>query len=104
MSNNSTKMSHEEREKLYGVTIASAYPTKNGFWTLKLRAQEFDAIQKIQIGGKLTLNLIPEETRAKSGKLPPAFIKYLSPELVAQQDADFEKRKGGRAVEASDDI
>jgi hypothetical protein len=103
MSNNS-KMSHEEREKLYGVTIASAYPTKNGFWTMKLRAQEFDALQKVQIGGKLTLNLIPEETRAKSGKLPPAFIKYLSPELVAQQDAEFEKRKGNKASEPSDDI
>jgi hypothetical protein len=93
-------MTHEEREKIYGVTIASAYPTKNGFWTLKLRAQEFDALQKVQIGGKLTLNVIPEDLREKNGKLPPAFIKYLSPEMVAKQDAEFEKRKSSK----NDDI
>ena len=95
------KLTDKEREERYGITIASAYPTRNGFWTMKIRAQEYDALQKVGIGGKLTVNVIPEELRAKNPKLPPAFIKYLPPEMVEKQDADYAAKK---AATSSEDI
>ncbi len=95
----------KRNEERFGVTVAAAYPTKNGFWTLKIRGQEYDALQRVQIGGKLTLNVIPEETRAKNPKLPPAFIKYLTPEQVEEQDAYFNSKRGStQKTPQNDDI
>lgn len=101
------RLSKEELDERYGYTLSGAYTTRAGFWSLPIRAQEFDALQKIEIGGRLVLNLVPEEAREKNPKLPHAFFKYLSAKQVAKADEEYEKRRGNapqRSNSNSDDL
>jgi len=67
----------------FNITLARAYKTKRGYWSIDITAEEYDAIQKIQMGGRLILKEIPEESR-KNDKSPQAYFEYMQPHEVKQ--------------------
>lgn len=56
------KAGRKSKEKKYNLTISPAYAMKYGFWSLNIDARAFDALQKVELGGKLVFKVKPQQT------------------------------------------
>lgn len=89
MNNNSKKFNNENSPFL---DVTRFYTTKNGhFRSVEIDAAAFDALQKIQIGSRLFVELVPAEKR-KGEKTPHARLKLIVEEAGANAGA---ARSGG---------
>ena len=77
-------MSNETKsDKKFNLTLARAYPIKNGYWSVDIGAAELDAILQIEAGGRLVIKTVPEESR-KNENSPHAYFQYMTPAEVAE--------------------
>lgn len=84
-------------KKKYNATIAGAYKTKVGFWSLDINAETYEAIQKIELGGRLVLTVRTEESKAKAkdpSKAFDAFFNYMTPEEVTAWKSRSKENSG----------
>lgn len=70
-----------EEKKKYNLSLARAYKTKLGYWSTDIGAEEFDALQKIELGGRLVIQILTDEQRKKDTS-PHAYFQFMSKEDV----------------------
>lgn len=92
-------MSNTAKKTEYNKTLASLYTTKNGnLYSLKVDNVNFDALQSVEIGGKLFIRFLSDETKdkieARGKKAPEAFLEYMDAKKVAEEEAAYRARSG----------
>jgi hypothetical protein len=96
-------------DRKYNTTLAGLYQTKNGnMYSLVIDPRNYDALTNIEVGGKLFVRFLTDETKEKfeaKGKKPPAaFLEYIDAKTVAEDEAAYKARSGGGRSNSSDDI
>lgn len=67
--------------KKFNLTLSRGYKTKNGAWSTDIGAAEFDALQQVQLGGRLVWRELEEKSR-KNEQSPHGYFQYMTPEEV----------------------
>lgn len=77
--------------KKFNLSLARAYKIKGGVWSVDIGPAEFDAIQKIGLGGRLVYKELAEESR-KSANSPHGYFQFMTAEEVKA----FKAKAGSR--------
>ncbi len=73
-------MSNEVKNPKFNETLARAYVTTKGdFMSVDVDSEIFDALQKVEIGGRLSLKIMKAKAHDKS---PDAYFEYMTPQKV----------------------
>lgn len=65
------------------VKIAWAKKTKMGFWSEDIGPEAFEALQKVELGGRISLKTV--KCKSRDGKEFDGYVfEYLDPEVVAK--------------------
>ena len=78
-------------DKKYNLTLSRGYKTKNGAWSTDIGAAEFDALQQVQLGGRIVWRELDEKSRKKETS-PHGYFQYMTPDEVKE----FKNRTEGR--------
>lgn len=86
---------NNDKNKKYNLRITRALPFKNkpGFWSYNIDAKAFDAIQKVEIGGRLVLSERERENKETGEKYTEYVFEYMDPSQVALVDKFREGKK-----------
>ena len=93
-----------DNEKKYGITVTGLYISQSGksysgVISEKPKKGQRDIAEIADlvangIGGKFVIELVKEETKAEKGDtFPDAFLKFLTPESVAEQKKEWKSNK-----------
>jgi hypothetical protein len=89
----------KNEEKKFNTTIVPLWTTQNGnMFSMVVGPEHFDALQQVEIGGKLFIKMLPEDRR-KSEKSPNAYLEYVSKEDVAK----YKEQTKGRTSRGNTD-
>lgn len=92
-----------DNKRTQNIKLAWAKKTKLGFWSEDIGPAQFEAIQQIAIGGRLSIKSV--QCKAKDGKEFESFVfEYLTPETVTKLKAQSPRKPVQREVTDSDDI
>lgn len=85
------------QSKKYNQTLAGLFESKAGnLYSLVLDPRNYEALTNIEVGGKIFVRYLTEETKAKieakGKKAPTAFLEYMDPKTVAESDAEYKSR------------
>jgi len=70
----------QEKNPKFNDTLARAYQTSRGdFMSVDIDSEVFDALQKVEIGGRLSLKIMKVK---KTDKSPDAYFEYMTPQKV----------------------
>lgn len=70
-------MENNNSNPKFNLTVSRAYQTRKGdFMSVDIDSEVFDALQKVEIGGRLVLK---KATTKKSDKSPDAYFEYMNP-------------------------
>lgn len=88
-----------ENKRSSNIKLAWAKKTKLGFWSGDIGPAEFEALQQVKLGGRLSLKSVPCKT--KDGKEFEGFVfEFLTPETVA----GLKEKSPYRPTERDDDL
>jgi hypothetical protein len=100
----------------YNETLGWLYKTKNGYWSLPIRTEDFDKIAAaIETGARFSIQIFTDEQletmRAKAEargsdpeKVATAKLEIISAKKVREMDQAFNNRQGARRPSANDDL
>jgi hypothetical protein len=89
-------MNKSTEKKEFNLTLAPMWDTKNGnAFSIEIGPEHYDALQQVEVGGKLFLKRLPEERR-KSENSPNAYLEYVSKEEVAKFKAENPGKGGAK--------
>lgn len=76
--------------KEFNLTLSRGYAIRNGFWSVDIGPEEFDAIQNIEQGGRLVFKVVGNK---KTDKSPDGYFEYISKDKVQQFKAEAAKKR-----------
>lgn len=94
----------ETKKGKYNLTVSRLYETVNksgNYMSVEITPEEFDAIQKIGLGGRLLVKL---NKFRKSEKSPHAYLEYLSKEEFEAMVAKLKNRAATASDSAEDTL
>lgn len=75
-------MANDTETKTYNLSVTPLWNTRNGnLMGIKITDEIYDALQRVEKGGKLMVRFLPDESR-KQDTSPHAYIDYISKESV----------------------
>jgi hypothetical protein len=90
-----------DKEGNFNLTVAALWEKQSGnLMSMQVDDQVFEALKKIQPGGKLFVKFLAEESRTKD-TAPNAFLEYISPAKCAEFNA---KHPPTKTVDADDAV
>jgi len=94
-------------KKEFNLSLVPMWDTKSGnAFSIEIGPAHYDALQQVEVGGKLFFKRLPEERR-KSENSPNAYLEYVRKEEVAKYKAEAQNGKGKkgrpREEESEDD-
>lgn len=93
-------MSNETKDKSkFNLSLIRSYKTKKGFLSVDIDSEAYDALQKVEIGGRLVLKIVENK---KTDKSPDAYFEYMTPNSVNDMKERFKKFQ--KAKQDSEDV